>query len=120
MFPVRNPTQIQDLEASEKGKGKASADGTPVNTKSREIKESDCTLTSLKNLRQNVIKIKHRRKSQFPWTPHGEIRPEIHLVLGLSEILEKHTFVGIVDTHKCLSLIQHSTNLYLVNHSSLA
>jgi len=40
--------------------------------------------------------------------------------LELSEILEKHTFVGIVDTHKCLSLVQYSTNLYLVNHSSLA
>jgi len=39
--------------------------------------------------------------------------------LELSEILEKHTFVGIVDTHKCLSLVQYSTNLYLVNHSSL-
>jgi len=34
--------------------------------------------------------------------------------------LEKHTFVGIVDLSKALSLIQHSTNLYLVNHGSLA
>lgn len=38
----------------------------------------------------------------------------------LSEILEKHTFVGIVDLDKCLSMIQFSTNLYLVNHAALA
>ncbi|KAF7323905.1 DNA-mis-repair domain-containing protein [Mycena kentingensis (nom. inval.)] len=38
----------------------------------------------------------------------------------LSEILEKHTFVGIVDLHKCLSLIQHATKLYLINHGALA
>lgn len=41
-------------------------------------------------------------------------------LLELSEILEKHTFVGIVDLNKCLSLIQHSTKLYLVNHGALA
>ncbi|KAF5351213.1 hypothetical protein D9756_008426 [Leucocoprinus leucothites] len=99
MFPVRNPTQIQDDGTSGKGKGKASAEGTPTATKSKEIKESECVLTSVKSLRQNVTKIRHRQ---------------------LGEILEKHTFVGIVDTHKCLSLVQYSTNLYLVNHSSLA
>ncbi|KXN85572.1 DNA mismatch repair protein Mlh1 [Leucoagaricus sp. SymC.cos] len=98
MFPVRNPTQIQEEAITGKGKGKVLAEGTPT-AKSKEIRESDCMLTSVKNLRQNVTKLKHRQ---------------------LAEILEKHTFVGIVDTHKCLSLIQFSTNLYLVNHSSLA
>lgn len=38
----------------------------------------------------------------------------------LSEILEKHVFVGIVDLDRCLSLLQHSTKLYLVNHGALA
>jgi len=38
----------------------------------------------------------------------------------LSEILENHTFIGIVDIHRCLSLIQYSTKLYLVNHDALA
>ncbi|KAK7042995.1 DNA mismatch repair protein Mlh1 [Paramarasmius palmivorus] len=37
----------------------------------------------------------------------------------LSEILEKHTFVGIADLDRCLSLIQYSTKLYLVNHGAL-
>jgi hypothetical protein len=40
--------------------------------------------------------------------------------IDLSEILEKHIFVGIVDLDRCLSLLQHSTNLYLVNHGALA
>jgi len=38
----------------------------------------------------------------------------------LSEILEKHIYVGIVDLDRCLSLLQHSTKLYLVNHGALA
>lgn len=115
MFPVPNPTQI-DAPGNGKGKGKASAEGTPPVTKSREIKESECLLTSVKNLRQNVIKSKHRRE----YVCDSNYLPNEASHLELTEILEKHTFVGIVDTHKCLSLIQHSTNLYLVNHSSLA
>ncbi|KAJ7839580.1 histidine kinase-like ATPase [Mycena olivaceomarginata] len=88
MFPVVNPTHIAGASSA---KGKSNAD--------REIKESECTLTSVKRLRQKAIKGKHKQ---------------------LSEILEKHTFVGIVDLNKCLSLIQHSTKLYLVNHGALA
>ncbi|KAF7350452.1 DNA-mis-repair domain-containing protein [Mycena venus] len=91
MFPVANPSQIDGA-----AKGKSAAADT---SKSREIKESECILTSVKRLRQNAIKGKHKQ---------------------LSEILEKHTFVGIVDLNKCLSLIQHSTKLYLVNHGALA
>ncbi|KAJ6631150.1 DNA binding protein [Mycena sp. CBHHK59/15] len=89
MFPVVNPAQI----ASEKTKG------APDTARAREIRESECLLTSVQTLRQNAIKGKHKQ---------------------LSEILEKHTFVGIVDLNKCLSLIQHSTKLYLVNHGALA
>ncbi|KAJ7145341.1 histidine kinase-like ATPase, partial [Mycena crocata] len=89
MFPVANPTQIDS-----RGEGKS-----VQTSKSREITESECFLTSVKTLRQKALKGKHRL---------------------LSEILEKHTFVGIVDLNKCLSLIQHSTKLYLVNHGALA
>ncbi|KAJ7057859.1 hypothetical protein C8F01DRAFT_1256472 [Mycena amicta] len=89
MFPVLNPTQIQNGESS-------SASSTP--RPPREIKESDCILSSVKTLRQAVAKGKHKQ---------------------LSEILEKHTFVGIVDLHKCLSLMQHATKLYLVNHVAI-
>ncbi|KIM42266.1 hypothetical protein M413DRAFT_444701 [Hebeloma cylindrosporum] len=96
MFPVTNQSQKPEASSS------ASAEITPpLNTlsKQRDVKESECFLTSVKNLRQQVAKGKHRQ---------------------LSEILENHTFIGIVDIHRCLSLIQYSTKLYLVNHDSLA
>lgn len=94
MFPIMNQAQIETSSPK-------SLAATPTNTlsRSREIKESQCLLTSVKNLRQSIVKGRHKQ---------------------LTEILEKHTFVGIVDIHRCLSLIQYSTNLYLVNHDALA
>ncbi|EIW77203.1 DNA mismatch repair protein MutL [Coniophora puteana RWD-64-598 SS2] len=64
-----------------------------------DIAESFCDLTSIQELRQECLKGKHHQ---------------------LTEILEKHTFVGVVDLNQSLSLIQHSTKLYLVNHGALA
>ncbi|KAG8918270.1 DNA mismatch repair protein [Tulasnella sp. 417] len=63
------------------------------------IQESQTTLLSIKELRGDVAKKRHG---------------------GFAEIIEKHTFVGVVDLKLSLSLIQHSTKLYLVNHGSLA
>ncbi|KAF9525740.1 DNA binding protein [Crepidotus variabilis] len=99
MFPISShaPSKLRSgtsLEAD----SNTSASNTPT-SKTKDIKESECFLTSVKNLRKAVLKGKHR---QF------------------TEIIEKHTFVGIVDQHKCLSLIQYSTKLYLVNHDALA
>jgi DNA mismatch repair protein MLH1 len=37
----------------------------------------------------------------------------------MMEIMTKHAFIGVVDRRLGLSLIQHSTKLYLVNHASL-
>ncbi|KAG6854406.1 hypothetical protein C0991_006948 [Blastosporella zonata] len=96
MFPVANPAQV----AKSSGQGNQGQSESIANTlRSRDVKESECYLTSVVNLRQKITKGKHRH---------------------LTEILEKHTFVGIVDLQRCFSLIQHSTNLYLVNHGSLA
>ncbi|KAG6873882.1 hypothetical protein C0995_009661 [Termitomyces sp. Mi166 len=95
MFPVANPAYV----ASSSSQGKSQDESTARTLKSREIKESICFLTSVLDLRRKITKGKHRQ---------------------LTEILEKHTFVGIVDLQRSLSLIQHSTNLYLVNHGSLA
>ncbi|GAV99710.1 dna mismatch repair protein [Lentinula edodes] len=92
MFPVVNPSQI----------GKGPAESNPQSQslpRSREVKESECFLTSVTTLRNRILKGKHKL---------------------LTEILEKHTFVGIVDVDRCLSLIQYSTKLYLVNHGALA
>lgn len=48
------------------------------------------------------------------------LRCQRFAAVDLTEILEKHIFVGIVDLDRCLSLLQHSTKLYLVNHGALA
>ncbi|KAF8067775.1 hypothetical protein FPV67DRAFT_1764987, partial [Lyophyllum atratum] len=96
MFPVVNPAQLSKLSGQGTKDDTTSTSGT---LKSRDVKESECFLTSVLALRQKAVKGKHRL---------------------LTEILEKHTFVGIVDLPRSLSLIQHSTNLYLVNHGSLA
>jgi hypothetical protein len=47
----------------------------------------------------------------------------VHLSLlwpALSEIVKSHKFVGVVDYDLSLSLLQHSTRLYLVDHAALA
>ncbi|WVR07419.1 hypothetical protein IAU60_004460 [Kwoniella sp. DSM 27419] len=68
-------------------------------SREKEVPESQCDFTSVQELR------KAARKG-------GNA--------DLTEILQRHAFVGVVDRHMCLSLIQHSTKLYLVNHASLA
>ncbi|KAF8660765.1 hypothetical protein AX16_001559 [Volvariella volvacea WC 439] len=103
MFPVLNPAHLEKTRngsatGSSSAPGGGESSGT-ARSKTKEVNESECYLTSVLTLRENVKKGKHR---------------------ALTEILEKHVFVGIVDLEKTLSLIQYSTNLYLVNHASLA
>ena len=62
------------------------------------ISDSDCTLTSIRTLRAQITKKQHR---------------------NLTDIVQNHTFVGVVDLHKGLSLVQHETRLLLVNHDAL-
>ena len=38
----------------------------------------------------------------------------------LEAVIKNHIFVGVADLDSSLSMIQHQTKLYLVNHSSLA
>ncbi|WWD18950.1 hypothetical protein CI109_103406 [Kwoniella shandongensis] len=70
-----------------------------IKAKGKEVPESVCEFTSIQELRKVARKAANA---------------------DLTEILQRHAFVGIVDRHLCLSLIQHSTKLYLVNHASLA
>ena len=44
----------------------------------------------------------------------------VFLNIGLSDILKDFTFVGIVDLDRSVSLIQHSTKLFIVNHAALS
>ena len=64
-----------------------------------DIPESEVYLGSVKILRERLGQGRHQE---------------------LTEVIQKHTFVGIVDLARCLSLIQHSKKLYLVNHGALA
>lgn len=65
---------------------------------SNRVTESDCSLTSVRHLRAQIAKKQHR---------------------NLTDVAQNHTFVGVVDLHKGLSLIQHETRLLLVNHDAL-
>lgn len=65
----------------------------------RDIKESTCHFTSITELRRLANKRIHH---------------------DLTEIIKKHTFVGVIDLYRCLTLIQHNKNLYMVNHAALA
>ncbi|KAG2151212.1 histidine kinase-like ATPase [Suillus bovinus] len=65
----------------------------------RDIKESTCHFASITELRRLATKRIHH---------------------DLTEIIKKHTFVGVIDPSRCLALIQHNKNLYMVNHAALA
>ncbi|PIL27589.1 hypothetical protein GSI_10740 [Ganoderma sinense ZZ0214-1] len=96
MFPIAHPSQRPSKESEADG---SSSPATPPVLKTQEIKESRCFLQSVRALREAVVKAKH---------------------IQLGEILTKHTFVGVVDAPRCLSLVQHNTRLYLLNHGALA
>ncbi|KAI0711270.1 DNA mismatch repair protein MutL [Earliella scabrosa] len=98
MFPVAHPSQRLSTDSAAKNSGSASP-ATPQIPKDKLIKESQCFLKSIKNLRAAVLKARHNQ---------------------LGEIITKHTFVGVVDAPRCLSLVQYNTRLYLLNHSALA
>ncbi|KAG8792592.1 DNA mismatch repair protein [Serendipita sp. 398] len=88
------PIEVED--SAEAGNAQVEA---PVPSRSKEISESVCRLTSVLELRSEVLVGQHR---------------------GMTEIIKEHIFVGIADYERCLSLIQHETKLYLVNHAALA
>lgn len=56
MFPVANPAKVTPNPS---GQAKA-ADTLPGTFKAREVKESECYLTSVQSLRRNLIKGKHK------------------------------------------------------------
>ena len=117
MFAVVNPSQIAGPSGDANSKSlKTSTPATPV-SRYREVKESDCNLTSVNDLRRALVKKRHKGGQilRFSYRIKFSLFYE-----ALSEILEKHIFVGIVDLNRCLSLVQHSTKLYLVNHGALA
>ncbi|GAA98976.1 hypothetical protein E5Q_05664 [Mixia osmundae IAM 14324] len=67
----------------------------PIEARKGKITESACNLTSIQELRAEVGDSKHA---------------------GASAIFADHTFVGVVDSDRGLSLIQHATKLYIARH----
>lgn len=59
------------------------------------IPESSCSLSSITSLRSQIHKRRH---------------------VALTDMIQNHTFVGLVDLDRGLSLFQHGTKLYLANH----
>ena len=105
MIPVLNPSRSDGDDVSKKTVGL------------RDIPESNCDLTSILELRKSVQKSVHHGLSHrpFEWDDGRLVYST-----DLTEIIKKHTFVGIVDDYRCLSLIQHATKLYLLNHAAVA
>ncbi|PWN27954.1 DNA mismatch repair protein MutL [Jaminaea rosea] len=98
----QNPNVRQDATSSDpiRVDGEAGDEGneTTVATTSSarfRVDESPCTLSSVLSLRSAI----HKQR-------HG----------ALTDILQNHTFVGVVDLDRGLSLFQHGTKLYLANH----
>jgi hypothetical protein len=80
------------------------------------IPESECFLTSVLELRQQIQDDKHSRTCPLELT----MSPLCLICLGLTDILRNSKFVGMVDVTSTRSLFQHELKLYLVNHSAVA
>lgn len=86
------------------------------------IAQSECALTSVKQLRKEVIEARH--EGGLPpdllllVSPSADFLPSAHT--GLDAIIKGHIFVGVVDLVSCQSVIQHQTKLYLIGHARLA
>jgi DNA mismatch repair protein MLH1 len=89
----------------------------PSTMKEVVIEESECYLTSIRKLRTAIQESKH--DGQYCYMSNGYTSQRI-IHTEMSEVIQDHVFVGVVDLDRCLSLIQQAKKLYLVNHSALA
>lgn len=124
MFPVvpsnRTPPQPQTQAAIDGRDEEPLAPARRENKKTKEMPESACELSSIKDLRKRILVKEHQGTSPASALHPTRCHYSDTVTLGLHEVLEGHVFVGIVDPDRCLSLVQHSTQLYLLNHGSLA
>jgi len=85
------------------------------------IKEVVCNLTSIKDLRAQVIAKKHTGELNFIMPCFfSRVSEWPSLSTALTDLVQNHKFVGIVDYDLSLSAVQHSTKLYLINHAAIA
>jgi DNA mismatch repair protein MLH1 len=80
------------------------------------IPESECEFTSIQELRRAVRKRGNPGENLLSVCTRGLAKS---YRTGLNEIMTRHAFVGVVDPNLALSLIQHSTKLYLIDHAAL-
>ena len=81
--------------------------------KGREVAETPCEFTSITELRRLARKKGNLGERLIAALDTNRFGTDV------SEIMQQHAFVGIVDRQMCLSLLQHGTKLYLVRHASL-
>lgn len=82
------------------------------------IAQSECALTSVRQLRKEVIEARHEGALLLHMDCLAE-GADVRRVAGLDALIKGHIFVGVADLDSCISMIQHQTKLYLVNHASI-
>ncbi|KZV99557.1 hypothetical protein EXIGLDRAFT_738920 [Exidia glandulosa HHB12029] len=95
---VRTSNKDRSLDSMLVSASTSSSSSAPAVT-SVPIPEAPSSLLSILNLRQAVKDAAHNK---------------------LKEIMKDHTFVGLVDAQHALSLVQHGTKLYLLNHAIIS
>ncbi|POY75927.1 hypothetical protein BMF94_1011 [Rhodotorula taiwanensis] len=93
------PTKVRKSDHDPAFAQRLAADQTAQNRARIRIAQSECALTSVKQLRKEVIEARHE---------------------DLDAIIKNHIFVGVVDLVSCQSTIQHQTKLYMIGHARLA
>nr|WJN24869.1 mismatch repair protein [Tranzscheliella williamsii] len=92
-----SPHEPQEEAPSAKSTAVQAGPGKKSRQPTTRITDSPCSLSSIQHLRDQMTKFQHR---------------------NLAEIVQNHTYVGVVDLARGLSLIQHETKLLLVNHDA--
>ncbi|ORY35398.1 putative DNA binding protein [Naematelia encephala] len=90
------PIELEEEDELDDGRETTWALTTGEGKKGNEIPESACEFSSILELRKATRK-------------RGNIE--------MNEMIQGHSFVGIVDRDLCLSLVQHGTKLFLINHA---
>jgi DNA mismatch repair protein MLH1 len=84
------------------------------------IAQSETDLTSVIELRKEVVE----RCDAGAWFVASDMGERVadggERRTGLEAIVKGHIFVGVADLQGSLSMLQHRTKLYLVNHASLS
>lgn len=83
------------------------------------VEESVCEFTSIRELRDAVRK--RSNAGTFSSPSVSSVHSQVSLMIAEAcDMMAKHAFVGIVEESKSLALVQHGTQLHLINYAHLA